>query len=110
MSVWICKPTGLKQGWGIFLLRSQEDISAFRLKLQNIAKSQCNRKLPFRLPQACIVQRYVQNTLLLKVRKFDVCFYFLIVCTSPYMVFFRHGYKKNPLYSVLKEETVWSMD
>lgn len=61
--------------------------------------------------------------------------FFLIACTSPYMVFFRHGYirltcnsydpnsdnitahltnqymqKKNPLYSLLKEETVWSMD
>ncbi|XP_041713836.2 protein polyglycylase TTLL10 [Coregonus clupeaformis] len=134
-SVWICKPTGLNQGRGIFLLRSQEDISAFRLKLQNIAESQCNRTLPFRLPQARIVQQYVQNPLLLKGRKFDVRSYFLIACTSPYMAFFRHGYvrltcdlydpnspnlsshltnqymqKKNPLYSVLKEETVWSMD
>ncbi|CAB1336385.1 unnamed protein product [Coregonus sp. 'balchen'] len=112
---------------GIFLLRSQEDISAFRLKLQNIAESQCNRTLPFRLPQARIVQQWG--------RKFDVRSYFLIACTSPYMAFFRHGYvrltcdlydpnspnlsshltnqymqKKNPLYSVLKEETVWSMD
>ncbi|CAB1334462.1 unnamed protein product [Coregonus sp. 'balchen'] len=103
---------------------SQEDISAFRLKLQNIAESQCNRTLPFRLPQARIVQQWG--------RKFDVRSYFLIACTSPYMAFFRHGYvrltcdlydpnspnlsshltnqKKNPLYSVLKEETVWSMD
>eukprot|EP00063_Salmo_salar_P016022 XP_013990857.1 PREDICTED: protein polyglycylase TTLL10-like isoform X3 [Salmo salar] len=134
-SMWICKPTGLNQGRGIFLLRSQDDVSAFRLKLQNIAESQCNRTLPFRLPQARIVQQYVQNPLLLKGRKFDVRSYFLIACTSPYMVFFRHGYvrltcdlydpnspnlsshltnqymqKKNPLYSVLKEETVWSMD
>ncbi|XP_024239355.1 protein polyglycylase TTLL10 [Oncorhynchus tshawytscha] len=134
-SMWICKPTGLNQGRGIFLLRSQEDVSAFRLKLQNIAETQCNRTLPFRLPQARIVQQYVQNPLLLKGRKFDVRSYFLIACTSPYMVFFRHGYvrltcdlydpnspnlsshltnqymqKKNPLYSVLKEETVWSMD
>ena len=36
--------------------------------------------------------RYVQNPLLLKGRKFDVRSYFLIACTSPYMVFFRHGY------------------
>lgn len=61
--------------------------------------------------------------------------YLIIACTAPYMVFFRHGYvrltcdlydpntnnmsahltnqymqKKNPLYSELKEDTVWSME
>lgn len=111
------------------------------------------------------ILRYIQNPLLLKGRKFDVRSYFLIACTQPYMVFFRHGYirltcnpydpnsdnitahltnqvrswmfwclnninyhtacihavtkvfplfqymqKKNPLYSFLKEETVWSME
>uniref|UniRef100_A0AAY5KL19 Tubulin tyrosine ligase-like family, member 10 n=2 Tax=Esox lucius TaxID=8010 RepID=A0AAY5KL19_ESOLU len=135
MSMWICKPAGLNQGRGIFLVRSQKDISTFRLKLQNISESHCNRKLPLRLPQACIIQQYVKNPLLLKGRKFDIRSYLLIACTSPYMVFFRHGYvrltcdlydynsqnlsshltnqylqKKNPLYSMLKEETVWSMD
>jgi hypothetical protein len=60
-SMWICKPTGLNQGRGIFLLRSQEDVSAFRLKLQNIAETQCNRTLPFRLPQARIVQQWVNT-------------------------------------------------
>ncbi|XP_062314172.1 protein polyglycylase TTLL10 [Osmerus eperlanus] len=135
ISMWICKPTGLNQGRGIFLLQSREDISAFRLKLQSNAESQCNKKIPVRVPQARIVQRYVTNPLLLKGRKFDVRSYFLIACTRPYMVFFRHGYvrltcelydpnsnnlsahltnqymqKKNPLYSVLKEETVWSME
>lgn len=36
--------------------------------------------------------RYIQNPLLLKGKKFDVRSYLLIACTSPYMVFFRHGY------------------
>ncbi|KAG7472744.1 hypothetical protein MATL_G00112150 [Megalops atlanticus] len=132
---WICKPTGLNQGRGIFLLRTEEEISAFQTRLQISEDSLSSRKLPFRLPQARIVQRYLQNPLLLKGRKFDVRSYFLIACTTPYMVFFRHGYvrltcdlydpnsnnltshltnqymqKKNPLYSVLKEETVWSME
>ncbi|KAK7128876.1 hypothetical protein R3I94_017186 [Phoxinus phoxinus] len=132
-SMWICKPTGLNQGRGIFLLRMPEDITAFRERLQNTIEK--NRKSPFNTPQALIVQRYIENPLLLKGRKFDVRSYFLIACTSPYMVFFRHGYvrltcnlydpnsdnitahltnqymqKKNPLYSLLKEETVWSME
>ncbi|XP_058619406.1 protein polyglycylase TTLL10 isoform X2 [Onychostoma macrolepis] len=134
-SMWICKPTGLNQGRGIFLLRTPEDITAFRERLQNTIEQQSNGKSPFNLPQARIVQQYIQNPLLLKGRKFDVRSYFLIACTSPYMLFFRHGYirltcnlydpnsdnitahltnqymqKKNPLYSLLKEETVWSMD
>ncbi|XP_070696213.1 protein polyglycylase TTLL10 [Pempheris klunzingeri] len=133
--MWICKPTGLNQGRGIFLLRSQDDVAAFRLKLQHAEDSKANRKTYLRQPQARIVQHYIQRPLLLKGKKFDVRSYLLIACTAPYMVFFRHGYvrlscdlydptsnnlsahltnqymqKKNPLYSQLKEDTVWSME
>uniref|UniRef100_A0A3B5K0N4 Tubulin tyrosine ligase like 10 n=1 Tax=Takifugu rubripes TaxID=31033 RepID=A0A3B5K0N4_TAKRU len=133
--MWICKPSGLNQGRGIFLLKSQEDIRAFRLKLQNMEDSQAGRRALQRQPQPYIVQQYIQNPLLLKGKKFDVRSYLLIACTSPFMVFFRHGYvrltcnlydsssndpsthltnqyvqKKNPLYSQLKEDTVWSME
>lgn len=130
--MWICKPTGMNQGRGIFLLKSPEDVAALRHKLQD---SQGSRKTHQRQPQARIVQKYIQNPLLLKGRKFDVRSYLLIACTTPYMVFFRHGYvrltcdlydpntnnmsahltnqcmqKKNPLYSLVKEDTVWSME
>ncbi|KAJ0036572.1 hypothetical protein NQD34_005249, partial [Periophthalmus magnuspinnatus] len=132
--MWICKPTGLNQGRGIFLLKSPEDVSAFRHKLQD---GEANHKTlhHHRQPQKYIVQKYIQNPLLLKGRKFDVRSYLIIACTTPYIVFFRHGYvrltcdlydintnnmsthltnqyvqKKNPLYSQLKEDTVWSMD
>ncbi|XP_075958196.1 protein polyglycylase TTLL10 [Anarhichas minor] len=133
--MWICKPTGLNQGRGIFLMKSQEDVAAFRLKLQHTEDSQANGKMLHRQPQARIVQHYIQRPLLLKGKKFDVRSYLLIACTAPYMVFFRHGYvrltcdlydpssnnlyahltnqcmqKKNPLYSQLKEDTVWSME
>ncbi|XP_029910699.1 protein polyglycylase TTLL10 [Myripristis murdjan] len=133
--MWICKPTGLNQGKGIFLLKSQEDVAALRLKLQELQDSRANRRGCFQPPQARIVQRYIQKPLLLKGRKFDVRSYLLIACTAPYMVFFRHGYvrltcdlydpsssslsahltnqymqKKNPLYSLLKEDTVWSIE
>ncbi|MBN3294667.1 TTL10 polyglycylase, partial [Polypterus senegalus] len=133
--VWICKPTGLNQGRGIFLLKTSGDVDAFREKLQNIENDPVYKKQPFRFPQARIVQRYIRNPLLLEGRKFDIRSYFLIASTIPYMVFFRHGYvrltcdmydvesddltshltnqymqKKNPLYNELKEETVWSME
>lgn len=35
---------------------------------------------------------YINNPLLLRGKKFDVRSFLLIACTSPYMVFFRHGY------------------
>ncbi|KAG7323590.1 hypothetical protein KOW79_013292 [Hemibagrus wyckioides] len=134
-NIWICKPTGLNQGRGIFLLHTPEDIAAFRARLQMLAGNNTNKKIPFSMSKAMIAQRYIENPLLLKGKKFDVRSYLLIACTSPYMVFFRHGYvrltcdlydpksnnltahltnqymqKKNPLYSVMKEETVWSME
>ncbi|XP_022608902.1 inactive polyglycylase TTLL10 [Seriola dumerili] len=133
--MWICKPTGLNQGRGIFLLKSQEELTAFRLKLQHLEESQAHRRMRHCRPQARIVQQYIQSPLLLKGKKFDVRSFLLIACTAPYMVFFRHGYvrltcdlydpssnnlsahltnqymqKKNPLYSQLKEDTVWSME
>ncbi|XP_058497822.1 protein polyglycylase TTLL10 isoform X3 [Solea solea] len=133
--MWICKPTGLNQGRGIFLLKSQEDLTAFRLKLQNMEENQANRRMQHCQRQARIVQHYIQSPLLLKGKKFDVRSYMLIACTAPFMVFFHHGYvrltcdlydpksdnlsahltnqymqKKNPLYSELKEDTVCSME
>ncbi|MBN3307334.1 TTL10 polyglycylase, partial [Amia calva] len=133
--VWICKPTGLNQGRGIFLLRSGDDVVTFRNRLQGGEDSQQGRKTAYRSPQARIAQRYIQNPLLLEGKKFDIRSYFLIASTTPYMVFFRHGYvrvtcdpydpnsadlsahltnqymqKKHPLYNELKEETVWSME
>uniref|UniRef100_A0A8C5ER60 Uncharacterized protein n=2 Tax=Gouania willdenowi TaxID=441366 RepID=A0A8C5ER60_GOUWI len=133
--MWICKPTGLNQGRGIFLLKSQEDVAALKMKLQRMDGCQGNGREHHRQSQAHIVQRYIQKPLLLKGKKFDVRSYLLIACTAPYMVFFGHGYvrltcdpydpssnnlsahltnqymqKKNPLYSQMKEDTVWSME
>nr|XP_057941230.1 protein polyglycylase TTLL10 [Doryrhamphus excisus] len=132
--MWICKPTGLNQGRGIFLLKSLEDIAALKAKLQYIEDQHTLKTLPCR-PHAHVVQHYIQRPLLLKGKKFDVRSYLMIACTSNYMVFFHHGYvrltcdlydpssnnlsthltnqymqKKNPRYSQVKEDTVWSME
>nr|KAF6267657.1 tubulin tyrosine ligase like 10 [Pipistrellus kuhlii] len=132
---WICKPTASNQGKGIFLLRSQPDLATLQAKIQNLEDDPAYRRMPFRTPQARIVQRYIENPLLLEGKKFDVRSYLLIACAMPYMVFFGHGYarltlslydphsqdlsghltnqymqKKSPLYVLLKEDTVWSME
>ncbi|XP_053776415.1 inactive polyglycylase TTLL10 isoform X2 [Desmodus rotundus] len=133
--MWICKPTASNQGKGIFLLRNQEEVAALQAKTQSIEEDPIHRKMPLRAPQARVVQRYIQNPLLLDGKKFDVRAYLLVACAVPYMVFFGHGYvrltlslydprsqdlsghltnqfmqKKSPLYMLLKEDTVWSME
>lgn len=132
---WICKPTASNQGKGIFLLRSQPDLATLQAKIQTLEDDPVYRRMPFRTPQARIVQRYIENPLLLEGKKFDVRSYLLVACAMPYMVFFGHGYarltlslydphsqdlsghltnqfmqKKSPLYVLLKEDTVWSME
>ncbi|XP_020729366.1 inactive polyglycylase TTLL10 isoform X2 [Odocoileus virginianus] len=133
--MWICKPTASNQGKGIFLLRNQEEVTTLQAKTQSIEDDPIYRKMPCRAPQARVVQRYIKNPLLLDGKKFDVRSYLLIACAMPYMVFFGHGYarltlglydphssdlsghltnqsmqKKSPLYVLLKEDTVWSME
>ncbi|XP_033084700.1 inactive polyglycylase TTLL10 isoform X4 [Trachypithecus francoisi] len=137
--IWICKPTASNQGKGIFLLRNREEVAALQAKTRSVEDDPIHQKTPFRGPQARVVQRcgrrYIQNPLLLDGRKFDVRSYLLIACTTPYMIFFSHGYarltlslydphssdlsghltnqfmqKKSPLYVLLKEDTVWSME
>ncbi|XP_078415326.1 protein polyglycylase TTLL10-like [Cetorhinus maximus] len=132
---WISKPAESSQGRGIFLLRTLDDMAAFCEKLESVEENPYFRMCFYDSPLNRIVQRYVVEPLLLEGRKFDVRSYFLIACTSPYVTFFRHGYvkltcneynpnsddltdhltnqfvqKKNPLYSEMKEDTVWSME
>nr|XP_031529340.1 LOW QUALITY PROTEIN: inactive polyglycylase TTLL10 [Vicugna pacos] len=133
--MWICKPTASNQGKGIFLVRNREEVAALQAKTQSIEDAPTYHKMPSRVPQARVVQRYIKNPLLLDGKKFDVRSYLLIACATPYMVFFGHGYarltlnlydpcssdlsghltnqfmqKKSPLYMLFKEDTVWSME
>ncbi|KAM5140327.1 inactive polyglycylase TTLL10 [Mantella aurantiaca] len=132
---WICKPTGLNQGRGIYLLKDQEQVDQLQCQIQTTMENSTLKKIPAKCPQARIVQRYIPNPLLLEGKKFDIRSYLLIASSVPYYVFFCHGYvrltcnpydpksddltghltnqymqKKNPLYSEMKEETVWGME
>ncbi|XP_051894982.1 protein polyglycylase TTLL10-like [Pristis pectinata] len=133
--IWISKPAESSQGKGIFLLKTHDDVKAFCEKLESVEENPYIRMCFYNSPINRIVQRYVDEPLLLEGRKFDVRSYFLIACTSPYVTFFRHGYakltcneyspnsddltdhltnqfiqKKNPRYSDMKEDTIWSME
>ncbi|XP_058994169.1 inactive polyglycylase TTLL10 isoform X5 [Mustela lutreola] len=55
--IWICKPSACNQGKGIFLLRNQEEVAALQVKTQSIEDDPIYRKMPFRAPQARVVQR-----------------------------------------------------
>uniref|UniRef100_A0A8C3ICU0 Tubulin tyrosine ligase like 10 n=1 Tax=Chrysemys picta bellii TaxID=8478 RepID=A0A8C3ICU0_CHRPI len=90
--IWICKPTCSNQGRGIFLLKNQAGVNSLQAKLQSIEEDPLYKKVPYKAPQARIVQRYIQKPLLLEGKKFDVRSYLLIACTVPYVLFFGHGY------------------
>ncbi|XP_032903683.1 protein polyglycylase TTLL10-like [Amblyraja radiata] len=132
--IWICKPSNLQEGRGIFLLRCRGDVNVLRAKLESM-ENLLTKPAQYNSIVHRVVQRYIARPLLLDGRKFDVRSYFLIACTSPYMAFFHHGYakstcniynpssddltshltnqfiqRKNPRYSEMKEDTIWSME
>ncbi|XP_054078655.1 inactive polyglycylase TTLL10 [Rissa tridactyla] len=133
--IWICKPSCSNQGRGIFLLKNPASVNTLQAKLHSAEDHLLHKRVPYKAPKARIVQRYIQQPLLLEGKKFDVRSYLLIACTAPYVLFFAQGYvrltcvnydaasddltvhltnqhmqKKNSLYSQLKDETVWRME
>ncbi|XP_035697819.1 protein polyglycylase TTLL10-like [Branchiostoma floridae] len=132
---WICKPTGMNRGRGIFFISSQEEVTALQERLEMMTQNRQRARLPFKGPMARIIQRYVNKPLLLDGKKFDIRVYMLIACTNPYVVMYHPGYvrlcvqdysaedlnvtahltnqwiqKKDPNYEEVKDETVWSME
>uniref|UniRef100_A0A669QVE0 Tubulin tyrosine ligase like 10 n=1 Tax=Phasianus colchicus TaxID=9054 RepID=A0A669QVE0_PHACC len=133
--MWICKPSCSNQGRGIFLLKNPEAVTTLQAKLYSSEGDLPRKRVPCGASHTRIVQRYIDQPLLLEGKKFDVRSYLLIACTAPYVLFFAQGYvrltcgnydatsddltvhltnqyvqKKNSLYSQLKDETVWQME
>lgn len=124
--LWICKPTNLNQGKGIFLFYGKKELVDYLEKRKQKNKMRASSR---------IVQRYIEKPFLIHGRKFDIRVYLLVGSTRPYNVFFHNGYlrlavneyditsqdlsthltnqyvqKKHPNYQTSKNDTVWSMD
>lgn len=123
----ICKPTNSNQGKGIFLIKGKDQLCDYIEKKKKSGKG--------KLCSSRIVQRYISSPFLINGRKFDIRVFLLVASTRPFNVFFHNGYlrlavnsydkessdlsvhltnqylqKKNPVYSKVKEDTIWSME
>lgn len=129
--IWICKPAGLNRGQGIFLAKDTESVIKSYTKHQKRATEGKPHKPRFDR----IVQRYIQNPLLVDGRKFDLRVFQLVICGDPSLVLYRPGYarlcletydqdspslsahltnqaqqKKIKEYQNRKDDTIWSME
>ncbi|CAF1530547.1 unnamed protein product [Adineta ricciae] len=131
--VWICKPSCLNQGKGIYIVR---DISSLKDKYDQLEANPRSRSSTFRQQNKTIVQRYIMNPLLIHGKKFDIRCYMLISSVQPLLVHYHSGYirlsmllsvegilslkvrlfplkymqKKDPKYYEMKEDTAWTME
>ncbi|NXU47005.1 TTL10 polyglycylase, partial [Turnix velox] len=131
--MWICKPSCSNRGRGIFLLKNLASVRTLQAELLDAEEKHLLK--PHRASKARIVQRYIQQPLLLEGRKFDVRSYLLVASTLPFLLCFAQGYvrltcapyhvasddltvhltnqsvqKRSSLYEKMKEETVWPME
>ncbi|CAF1185319.1 unnamed protein product [Adineta steineri] len=93
-SIWICKPVGLSCGREIFIFRNEN-------QLENIL-NECHKNLSSysTIYYNRLVQKYIENPLLIHKHKFDIRTYFLCICLSNDILCFacQTGYLRLSMY------------
>jgi tubulin polyglutamylase TTLL9 len=86
---WICKPVGGSMGTGIVFLMNESEAASFHSR--NNVKFQSADSAEEKMKCTYVVQRYIQNPLLVGGRKFDVRVYALVLSFSPLIVYIYRG-------------------
>jgi tubulin polyglutamylase TTLL9 len=86
---WICKPVGGSMGNGILFLMNETEAIAFNSR--NTTRLRTSLTPEDRLKCTYVVQRYIQNPLLIGGRKFDIRVYALTLSFSPLIVYIYRG-------------------
>ncbi|CAF3955853.1 unnamed protein product, partial [Rotaria sp. Silwood1] len=92
--VWICKPNGLNQGKGIYLVR---DIDELKEKFSEIDALDKKKQISIK-PMKRIIQRYIMNPLLVQGKKFDIRCYMLISTVKPLIALYHSGYIRLSIF------------
>jgi tubulin polyglutamylase TTLL9 len=89
--IWIMKPIGKSQGKGIFLFTKISDISEWAETAT--------------APEPYIVQRYINDPLLIGNKKFDLRIYVLVVSHNPLTIYlYRSGFARFTHYRYEKSD------
>ena len=101
-STWIMKPASKSQGKGIFLFRKLKDITEWK-KEDYFRPTPIEDRSEKEPPETYVVQKYIDNPLLIAGKKFDTRMYVLVISYSPLKAWsYREGFARfsNTRYSM----------